>query len=412
MIDVLFRKLSSIFFIIVSVTILISCEKEQDPLNTTYLQDYKWINSYSSDQVKTNLNLASLFYPEFDSLSSISEYGVDIYKITYKTHLLETELNASGLVIFPQSDEVFPLVSFQNGTNTCHYYAPSENANDRFYSLISMLSGSGYILTIPDYIGFGDSDNYLHPYMHRESSNDAIIDLLKAVKEFIEVKNIPSKHNGELYLMGYSQGGWATMSVLNELETFPVPGLEPKAVMCGAGAYNLIEMAKYIFALDEYPNPFFLPYFVESRSELGLISDDLDLYFLEPYASKIPDLFNGDKCNSEMNAEFTKVVPDLLTPQLISGFEDDEEFLPLREQLRQNSIPAWNSAAKIRMYHSTGDQTIPFSQSYDFYEKLLQARISKENIHLELVNNDTLDHGDAIIPWGIDAINYLQSLQP
>ena len=412
MIKRLIWRIKYILFIIIGSVFLFSCEKETDSLNAVYLQDYRLLNAYSPDQVKGSLQFAALLYPEFDTLIASSEYGVSIYKVVYKTNLLGEELNASGLVVFPQGDGSFPLVSFQNGTNTCHYYAPSENPDDQFYTLLSMLAGSGYIIAIPDYIGFGESDYILHPYMHRESSNDAIIDLLKATQELIQQEITESKLNGDLYLMGYSQGGWAAMSVLNELETYPIFGIDPKAAICGAGAYNLTDMASYIFKQEEYPNPFFLPYFVESRSQLGMISDNLELYFQEPYASKVTNLFNGDKCNREMNAEFTTTVNELLTSKLVEEFEDGDDFIPLREQLQQNSIPTWNPNAKIRLYHSMGDKSIPYGQSVNLFNKLIQSGMLEEKIQLEIVQNDTLDHGDAILPWGIDAINYLQSLQP
>ncbi|MBN2485436.1 MAG: prolyl oligopeptidase family serine peptidase [Bacteroidales bacterium] len=400
----------------VSLTILIvSCENDNGSsapeYNNQYLVSYELINSYNASQVQSSLILGSILYPEIDTLVATSVYGAEIYKITYKTTFRGGEIIASGLVSVPDASNSFPLLSFQNGTNTCHSNAPTVNTTDRLYTLIGFAAGNGYIVAIADYIGFGASKQVLHPYHHRESNNRAVIDLLQAVLEFTSTKNIRAKSNGQLFLMGYSQGGWATLSVLNELENNALDSIQPVAASCGAGAYDMVEMGRYIVSETEYSNPFYLPYFIQSHIANGYMQGSLATYFNEPYASSIPSLFDGNKCNTEMNNEFPQSIPELLAPKLLSEYETAAEFAPLRNELQENSIPAWKVKTPLLVYHSRGDKSVPFFESEQLYANLLGAGVPATGIKYIPENNTEIDHGDAVVPWGIETLAWFSSMK-
>lgn len=399
-------------FVVFTILFLSSCEKEIDKSKYHYLLDYSILASYTPEQINNTFFIASKLYPELDTLQDDTDYGVDVFRVIYQTHFRDEPITASSLVCIPRGETLFPMVSFQNGTNTCHFNAPSENYEDFIYTLIALMAGNGYIITVPDYIGFGESDHMLHPYMHRESSNNSVIDLLKATRDLLKQNSIESGHNGDLYLMGYSQGGWASLSVLDYLEDNPIPGFYPVATACGAGAYDLLEMAQYISQLEEYPTPFFIPYFIESRRQNEIMEVDLGIYFNEPYVSSIPGLFDGNYCNSEINSEFTASISDFFTLELIEHFEDGEAFLSLREELTNNSVIPWNLQSKLHLYHSIGDNSIPYTQTEKCYNEFLGLGASSELITLSIVNNDTLDHDDAVLPWGIEVINWFKSVAP
>ena len=81
---------------------------------------------------------------QYDELSGISDkmkYGVWVNKIIYKTTYKGKEVLASGVVCFPMTASgSFPMLSFQNGTNTLHAKAPSENYNDYLFQLIEAVA--------------------------------------------------------------------------------------------------------------------------------------------------------------------------------------------------------------------------------------------------------------------------------
>ena len=382
------------------LSLIYGCERTEN-LNHVYLQNHNLLRAYTSSNIITNLQLLQTAYPDIASLADNISYDVRIYSISYKTTFLGEEIIASGLVSIPDTEGSFPIISFQNGTNTCHSNAPSVNHNNVFYSLLTINSGNGFIIALPDYIGFGESEEYLHPYFHTESSNQAVRDMILAVEEFtdyFEGLNVSK----ELYLMGYSQGGWATLSVLKDIEQYPLEDYTLVSASCGAGAYDLIAFTDYIFTLDTYPTPFYLPYFIESRRQNGIIDDPLSLFFKEPYASMVPGLFDGSLCNSELNSYLTTDISDLLTDHFISDFNTSDDFIPVRNELLASGVTPWKLNTPLMITHSNGDQSVPIQQSLDLYDNLIAAGTLENDLSFNEIYD--IDHNDAIIPWGISTL--------
>ncbi len=397
--------------ILIYTAFFYSCEKNSDEDMGTYLVSYQEKLNFTVEEVQSSLYIAHLAYPSIDSILPDTKYGVTVYSIVYQTEILGEKIRASGIVCIPEAEESFPILSFQNGTNTCLSNAPSVNMSNQLYTLVELMSGNGYVIVIPDYIGFGESDQILHPYLNAQSSNQAVTDMIRATLELLDKKGIKATCNNNLYLMGYSQGGWATLSALKEIETNPIEEMSTIAASCGAGPYNLMDMSSYIMDLTEYKNPFYFPYFIESHRRIGLINEPLSLYFKEPYSNTIPGLFDGSLCNSEMNSSLTTVIADLFTPELIQNFETSADFTSLREQLTLNSITPWNLKTKLVLFHSTGDQTIPYQQSVDMYNSLLKQGVASDLMSLRIIENDTIDHEDAVIDWGISTVSWFNSLR-
>lgn len=401
------KALKPFWLLLITAIVISSCEKDEaiKDYNNEYLKEYELVDSYTQEQVLQKLVFVAFAFPEFgDVLASISD-GVDIYKVTYNTSLQEEAIVASGLVCIPKGDKAYPFLSFQNGTNTCHSNAPSVRNTDTLFSMISVMAGAGFIITIPDYIGFGESEQVLHPFHHKASSDASIINLLKAADELLVNLGTASKASEDLMLIGYSQGGWATMSVLKELETNSANTFNVKAAACGAGAYNLRSMSEHVLSLEEYGNPFYLPYFIEPRRQLGILTNPLSDYFKAPYADIIPGVFDGTYCNTQANTEFTNTISELMSTDMINNFDESTKLADLRDELDKNSITAWNVKADLRMYHSSGDKSVPSFLSKNLYDDFIELGVSSEQVELEIV--EFLDHNDAILPWGIDAITWL-----
>ena len=379
-----------------------SCERSED-FDHLYLQDHKLLRSYTSSNITNTLLIFQSLYPDISFLADNISYGAKIYSISYKTSFRGEEIIASGLVSIPDTRGSFPIVSYQNGTNTCHSNAPSLNHNNTLYSLLNVNAGQGYIILMPDYIGFGESEEYLHPYYHTESSNRVIRDMILAAEEFTDYID-GLEVNKQLYLLGYSQGGWATLAALKDMENDPLMDYNLVAASCGAGAYDLIDFSHYVFSLDSFPNPFYFPYYIESRREYGFINDPLSLFFNEPYAGLIPGLFDGSLCNSELNSNLTNKIGDLFTENILTGFDTEDEFLEIRSDLAANSVIPWNLNTHLLISHSNGDESVPIEQSLNLYENLISAGTAENKLEFYEIND--LFHNDAIIPWGINTFKW------
>ncbi len=49
-----------------------------------------------------------------------------------------------------------------------------------------MLASTGYVVMLPDYIGYGSTKNMEHPYCAYNLIAGSVVDMMKAVREFCD----------------------------------------------------------------------------------------------------------------------------------------------------------------------------------------------------------------------------------
>ena len=401
------KTLSSI---IVLLFLFTACSKDSDspkPTDNKYLVSYEKIGSYLKSSIIILFTAAKQNYPDIEPLLDSTRYGVDLYKIEYNTVLNGESIVASGLVAIPDINKSFPILSFQNGTNTSHSNAPTENSSSTNYLLMALMAGNGYILIIPDYIGFGSSTQFVHPYFVKEPTARSVIDLTFAVREYLDHYSENATYNSTYFLAGYSQGGWATLATLSEIENNPTEGLSVKAASCGAGAYQLNTMTEYVLAQQVYAGPHYIPYYLYSHIQNNFLNADINDYLQEPYADMIPELFDGNYSNTEVNDHLSDSLALLLQPQFINNFETGGEYKSLRDDMALNSVSAWNTTTPIRFYHGTVDSLVPPSQSESMYNSFLEL---STDANVEYYEIEGEGHNSGVYDWGIETVLWFNEI--
>lgn len=403
------KSLNKIIYLLILLLSFASChnlfDDDDDEPVSEYLVSYEMLTSYTPTTIEYIFDNFFSGYPELMNIKDRFNLGLVVYKISYNTVFKGENRVASGLVCIPMGEGSFPILSYQNGTNTLHSNAPSVNPNSNLYLMLEFISSAGFVISLPDYLGFGSSDNIFHPYLHKESTVQSVIDMLRAVKELAEIRSVQLKD--ELYITGYSQGGWATLQVQKAIETNYSNEFRLKASAPCAGPYDLSYINDYIRELTEYPMPYFLGYICNSYSNLEAIDIPLNEIFKDPYDSKIPNLYDGSKSGEDINAELTTVISDLLTQNYIQNFETDEVFSPLRSALETNSISAWSTSIPTKIIHGTSDTFVPFEVSQNLYDDFA-ANGSDDKV--ELIPLTGLDHTDGIVPAGIISVLWFMEL--
>ncbi len=406
-----FLRFCLLVILIVSLSVTSGCKKEspeEEPANEI-LVSYQKILTHPIETIRQQIGSWQNIYPEAAVIANNTAYGVEVYRITYKSVYKGESVIASGLVCLPQSQEDFPVISFQNGTNTQKSACPSVNPTSYYYTLMEYMAGNGYIIALPDYIGFGASAQYLHPYYERETTDRAVIDMIRACHELPGEKDIQATFSGEHFLMGYSQGGWATLSALNTIETNYKTAIPVTATSCGAGAYDMMAMSTYVLAQQVFPGPLYLPYFIYSQQVSGAHTDPLSKFFNVPYSTRIPELFNGTYSNTQVDAQLNDTMPVLLKTGMISDFGSGADFAQLRSLLAKNSVPAWMPTSKVNFYHGSADLNVPPEQSQLMYNSFLNLGVGQDKI--QLINLPGTDHEFSLLPWGFKTINWFNELK-
>lgn len=372
-----------------------------------FLVNYEEVTSYPLEQIQSLFTLASNSYPEIETLAEKVEHGVTVYKIAYSTSFNGEDVIASGLVCVPTSEGEFPVLSYQNGTNTLHSAAPSVDYNNLLFKMLESIASTGFIVTFPDYLGFGSSDNMFHPYLDKESTVQSVLDMQRATKELL-TKYLDVNMNDDLYITGYSQGGWATLQVQKAIEQEHANEFNLIASACGAGPYNLNFVNDYILDQSEYPMPYYVGYIFNSYINLGLTIPTNEI-FQEPFDSRILNLYDGTNSGTEINEQLTTTVSDLFTPDFLNNYDTDEKYSMLSSMLEDNSITAWKTTTPTRLYHGTNDTFVPPIVSSKIFLDFQLQGIGVNDVKLIPLTGAT--HQSGIVPAGLASINWFLELK-
>ena len=335
------------------------------------------------------------------------KYDAEVYKVTYKTTFQDTELNASGLVVLPKTNDEVGMMSFQHGTITNHDDAPTNlSETDPDALLYAALSSSGFITVIPDYLGFGSSSSVLHPYYIEEYSASAVIDLLIAASELSADEGV--NFNEKLFLAGYSEGGYVTMATHKAIEENGLEGFNLIASFPAAGAYDISGMQNYLLSKVTYDDPSYIAYIIRAYQVTYDFPDALTDFFKQPYADKIPGLFDGTKGTSEINSQLTTVLADLLQEDIVEKLKSDAEYSYIRDAFTENTLLDWKPIAKMYMYHGESDVTVPYQNSVDTYNKLISNGASDNTLKFIKLSGE---HASAIQPYIVDFVPKLWALR-
>lgn len=402
--------------ILISLTLLTipGCKKNTLPLNpppksySAYVS-HKYIATYSVNMIKNMYSTLQLAYPEAAPLMEKVQYDVNVYKVVYKTPFKDKDVNASGLLCVPvAAGNFFPILSFQNGTNTAHADAPTVNLGNPLFQYLHATASMGYIVLLPDYLGFGESEQMMHPYLHKKSTVASIENLIVAAGEMMDNDLITVKWNNDLYLMGYSQGGWSTLSTTYDINKVASLPFKVKAAVCGACPYSLSLVQNFMFENTTYPMPVYMAYSGVSYHELGLVTNPLTDYFNEPYADALPSYFNGQYNGDEINALLNDTVAVLINPSFLNGINTDPAYEDFRNAMADNSISGWNTDIPIRLYHGTADIYVPVTASEQVYQEFEDAGSGSKVTYIPLEGDD---HTTAAVPTILNAIIWFNQFE-
>jgi pimeloyl-ACP methyl ester carboxylesterase len=399
------RLLSLILLLAATFT---SCRKEEAP-EYDYFVDTRLEASYTETYINSVLTYAAITYPEIEDFQNFISDGVNVYKVVYKTQVNNENILASGLVAIPSAPGEYPALSFQNGTNTLNSNCPSNNPYNIDYQFIEFLASMGFVVFIPDYPGFGSSYGTIHPYLIADPTTGSIIDMFRAVTE-VQADKFPGiTLKNEYYLLGYSQGGWATMSLHRELEINHNSEFNLAGSVCGAGPYDMYNLFLGMASLSTYPMPSYLGYIINAYSEYGQFNNDVSEILKEPYATRLSSLYNGTLSLSQINAQLTTSIPGLLTQEFISGFAGSTTYSTVRQGLIRNSVSPWNTQKPVLLVHGSGDTHVNVSTTETLYAAMINAGTSPSMLTKMIFPG--LDHGDALIPCMTEGLTFLINLR-
>ena len=390
------NKIKAYIFLIL---ILFSCSIQEE--NTRiHIDTYTKLFSITKDNI-----LEIVQASEFENLEGYLKHDISLYTLIYNTTYNGKKIKASGLVAFPDTDSGMPILNFNHGTTSLHADAPTEDLIQ--YSFFANAASAGYIFVIPDYLGFGISDDIVHPYYRSDITGQTVVDMIRATKELAEIEGY--NFNGDIFLSGYSEGGFATMSAHYNLENNNYSGLNLVASAPASGGYDISGMLDYFLSKDTYHVPYYIAYVAIGYKTSYNWSLPLSSIFNEPYASIIPEYFNGKYSGYEINSVLSDDISELLTSNFIDNIYSDPELKIIVDAFEKNSLDQWVPKNKMIMYHGTDDITVPYQNSVDTYSNFISLGADKNTVEFIDLNGE--NHSSGSLPYIIVLFDKFEKLK-
>lgn len=386
------------------------------------------------------------------SLVSPSISKVNAYRINYTTLGMDNaEHRVSGAVLIPQSSTALKgVVLFYHYTILNKHNAPSYFESDETQlsrTLAATMASSGYVVLIPDYIGEGNDESSIHPYILYPQNNVLSgVYMLRTIPELESSLNFVAIHQKvPLFISGYSEGAsyalWSTKILQENTSYLNNYGYKLTKSAPISGAYNLSKVT-FGFLLDNQPlDELQPPYFIDNSRVADFLRPALVINALDSYVnyslfaseSSVFSAEFGDCTYCQFNNESFSV-KNLLNNSKLSEFtkykiihdaaakagygESNSSVLPIvnsdvlasndfRQQLISADIDNWKSNVAINFIALENDSVVTRLNSEVAYYAMAKQGSSALSItivpnqnfkaagYIPLTDID-IDHGSAI----------------
>ena len=331
-----------------------------------------------SQRIINKIFLQSFTTHQLDSVITVNvgsdpfalQYDIDVYRIDYYTvNFDSTPVMASGMLAVPRNTVChFPMAEYEHGTIANKLGAPSYLTGQE--PVIGMVLASlGYVVSEPDYLGLGDGPG-ISPYQHAQTEASASIDMLRSAREFCDSAGI--HRNGQLFLMGYSQGGHACMATHRAIQNQLHGEFVVTAAVPMSGAYDMSGvMINTMLSDTPYSQPGYLADLVISLNPIYHFYDSIQQAFIPPYDTTLPPLMDGTHTTNDLNNAMPSIPKHAFTVAELDTFTSDPNAI-VRRALAENDVYDWLPLCPVKILFCKADQYVPYMNSVVAINKLRQ----------------------------------------
>jgi predicted esterase len=223
----------------IGILLLSACTKEAITPANQYLEEAQQTGVAS----KTFLEMA-LRSVGYGAYADLLRSDVKMLKVNYNTEYKGKKLAASGVfLVSGDFNPQYPTVIYTHGTIGENSAPSLAVANMQRYTdeliLCAVLASSfNCAVLMPDYIGYGVSAATTHPYIHAASLGQASFDFIQAFKEYAADPESKLSFNNNIFITGYSEGGYAAVALQKKIQETTASGLKIEKVIAGSGPYD------------------------------------------------------------------------------------------------------------------------------------------------------------------------------
>jgi len=232
-----------------------------------------------------------------------------------------------------------------------------------------------YILILPDYLGYGVTQERVHPYLHGELTARNCVDMLFASYPVLDSMGVTMPKD-TISVVGFSQGAASALWTLKLLEEEYSDRVYVKDCYAGSGPYDVAATYDIAIAQNKVGLPMVIPMLVSGTSaayDLGLKRE----MFYTPELDKIFDEYVTAKKHSFITLYFK--MPNHRVDYWLTSYGMDKtqpDTRRLYEGMMRSSLvhypldscevgqeiicPEWRPKAQVYIFHSYDDPIVTF----------------------------------------------------
>ena len=319
---------------------------------------------------------------------AVPRYDVQTWRVSYRTvDGANRPIVASGLMAIPAkpAGSMSPVIGYQHGTIFKDAEAPSNALAPGEPPIV--LASLGFIVVAADYVGYGVSRGAQHPYLLSAPTAAAVNDLLIAARLWRQ--GTLHRGNGQLFLVGYSEGGYATAAAHREIAQGAGPLRETLvASLAGGGPQDVGTTLDRLLA--------------QVKDRNILLGALINPGFLRHLGSTIRD--------EVRRAMLREIIPDDADVSFQSTFLDFFLADDVGNIERHCNVLDWAPEVPYRLFHGRDDRTVTYLSSQNAVTRAIAAGAAPDLVSFADCAASPSDHLPCVNPFFRYVSEYLRWL--
>lgn len=368
-----FGKIFTTLFVPFALCFLDSCSKSidyyvdperQDPHRGEVLSVTRTV-SLSLDQIRSLV--------KDQSLCDRMKYGLECYRVTYKTLFENDIVVTDALLMVPTYSEndtpryaayfhgtILPFKFKTFETAIPSRFNGSTDSKDMLFCALP-LAASGFCLAVPDYTGLGRTSNVDHPFVCYPELNKSASDGIDACKTAL-VDSLKIKVDRRIWLTGWSQGAGMSLYFQRRVEAAKLGS--PYKVMANSTLAGPFSMTHFMGDMMSHPDKVYLVMALYSWATYALNRFSNGMHRSPDQIFRL-DIYDQQSAIFLMNSP-GELYQDFFLKNIQNG--TDKAFIKAMNE--SSTSEGWTPVAPVYMHHGKEDILVPYFNMEDAYEGL------------------------------------------
>lgn len=369
------KNRNALFFILILfIGLSSSCKDTNAIVNVNPPStDRGYLVSYSNTGSMTANEVISAGVEEGD-ISQYTNRDLDFYSIVYNSLNNGKLEEVSGLVMIPKGiTNELDIIQHHHGTiipgdegAEPSTYEGGMSGSSEMYFIGATMASNGYVVSMPDYVGYGVTLEKEHPYTVHHELAEVSVDMLRATKQLLETLSLEYSNN--VFLTGWSEGGGAGLATHKYLQEKYPNEFMIKGSSLFAGPYDYFSFVKDI---------------LEKRN---LEDEELSIYSWSLYALNNYDETLNRETNSIWNYTVNNQIDALDIPSLKPAEIFQNNFMDAVQNetdtdwvkaMKENTlIEGWTPQGHLFFHSGTLDLIVPHYNSVNAHEHFKSLNVN------------------------------------